>query len=275
MSEVLDMDHLKNWVGKEERAVDVITPVLVQKFVATLNGSCLGLHWCLAPPIVAMDEIGHDGHPQKGGFLPPVPLKYRMWAAGETVFHASLPNQGIVERLSVVEDVTLKQGRTGPLVFVNVLHTYSADDVVRLKEKQTIVYKESAAAAQPQAGEPFQPDFERILQTNSVLLFRYSALTFNGHRIHYDAPYARDVEGYEGLVVHGPLIATCLMQMAADEASRNGVALERFAFRGVSPAIADHDLHLLGRSEGNHFLLEARDTQGRVKVKAEAYLKSV
>lgn len=273
MSDALDMDHLMGWVGREERAVDVITPVLIEKFQATLGGSSMGLHWCLAPSVVPMGEVGHDGHPKKGGFLPPVPLKYRMWAAGETTFCTPFPDEGEVERLSVVKDITMKQGRTGPLVFVNVVHSYSACGVERLKEKQTIVYKQTAAAAPSQPGGPFHADFERTMQTNSVLLFRYSALTFNGHRIHYDAPYARDVEGYEGPVVHGPLIATCLMQTAADEAERRSMILERFTFRGVSPAISDQPLCLLGRIDENALILEARDGQDRVKMKAEAQLK--
>ena len=274
MSAALDMDHLAGWVGREEAAVDLITPALVDRFSATLGGSALGLHWCLAPPTVPMSDVGHDGHPKKGGFLPPVPLQYRMWAAGETMFHSDLPENGEVERHSTIEDVTLKQGRTGPLVFVNVLHRYSAEKTVWLQERQTIVYKETAAAAPSNAGEPFIADFERVFETNSVLLFRYSALTFNGHRIHYDEPYAREVEGYQGLVVHGPMIATCLMQMAASEAERMGAAIENFRFRGVSPAIAGGNLQLLGKREEGGFTLEARDEDGRVKMKAKANLKA-
>lgn len=274
MSVALDMDHLERWVGREERAVDLITPALVERFKATLGGSSLGLHWCLAPPTVSMSDIGDDGHPKKGGFLPPVPLRYRMWAAGETTFYSDLPDNGAVERQSTIEDVSLKQGRTGPLVFVNVVHRYYADETIRLQERQTIVYKETATAAAPSAGEPFEADFSRVLKTNSVLLFRYSALTFNGHRIHYDAPYAREVEGYQGLVVHGPLIATCLMQMAESEAARMGAGLESFNFRGVSPAIAGDDLQLLGRRDESGFILEARDAAGHVKMQASAALRA-
>ena len=274
MSAALDMDVLSRWVGCEERAVDFITPALVDRFKATLGGSALGLHWCLAMPTVPMSDVGHDGHPKKGGFLPPVPLQYRMWAAGETTFYSDLPDTGAVEWHSTIEDVTLKQGRTGPLVFVNVLHRYSAEETVRLQERQTIVYKETAAAAPSNLGELFEVDFDRVLETNSVLLFRYSALTFNGHRIHYDEPYAREVEGYEGLVVHGPMIATCLMQLAANEAERMGVALENFSFRGVSPAIAGDDLQLLGRREEGGFILEARNAAGHVKMQAKATLKA-
>ena len=221
-----------------------------------------------------MNDVGHDGHPQKGGFLPPVPLRYRMWAAGETTFFSDLPGNGTVERHSTIEDVTLKKGRTGPLVFVNVVHRYRAEEELQLQERQTIVYKETAAAAPSKMGEPFKADFQQALETNSVLLFRYSALTFNGYRIHYDEPYAREVEGYEGLVVHGPLIATCLMQMAASEAERMSVALENFSFRGVSPAIAGDDLQLLGRRDEGGFILEARDGAGHVKMQAKAALKA-
>ena len=274
MSVPLDMGHLERWVGREERASDLITPALVERFKATLGGSLLGLHWCLAPPTVPMSEVGDDGHPQKGGFLPPVPLQYRMWAAGETVFFADLPENGAVERHSTIEDVTLKQGSTGPLVFVNVVHRYHAEEELKLQERQTIVYKETAAAAPSKMGKSFKADFQQALETNSVLLFRYSALTFNGHRIHYDDPYARKVEGYEGIVVHGPMIATCLMQLAASEAERMGVALESFSFRGVSPAISGDDLQLLGRCEEGGFVLEARNAAGHVKMKATAALKA-
>lgn len=274
MSRALDMDHLARWVGREERASDLITPALVDRFRATLGGPLLGLHWCLAPPTVPMSEVGDDGHPQKGGFLPPVPLRYRMWAAGETTFFGDLPNKGAVERHSMIEDVTLKQGNTGPLVFVNVVHRYHAEEELKLQERQTIVYKETAAAAPSKLGEPFGADFQQVLQTNAVLLFRYSALTFNGHRIHYDEPYARNVEGYEGIVVHGPMIATCLMQLAASEAERMGRALENFSFRGVSPAISGDDLQLLGQREEGGFILEARNAAGHVKMKAKATLKA-
>ena len=274
MSVGLDMEHLTTWVGREERASDLITPALVDRFRATLGGSLLGLHWCLAPPTVPMSEVGHDGHPQKGGFLPPVPLQYRMWAAGETTFFSNLPDNGAVERHSRIEDVTLKQGRTGPLVFVNVLHRYSAEEELKLQERQTIVYKETAAAASSKMGEPFGANFQQVIETNTVLLFRYSALTFNGHRIHYDEPYAREVEGYEGVVVHGPMIATYLMQMAASEAARMGVKLQSFSFRGVSPAISGGDLQLLGRRDDGGFALEARDASGHVKMKAKAVLKA-
>ncbi|MEP3628860.1 MAG: MaoC family dehydratase N-terminal domain-containing protein [Hyphomicrobiales bacterium] len=274
MSAALDMDDLTRWVGREERAVDFITPALVDRFKATLGSSALGLHWCLAMPTVPMSDVGHDGHPKKGGFLPPVPLQYRMWAAGETTFYSDLPETGEVERHSTIDDVTLKQGRTGPLVFVNVLHRYSAEGRIRLQERQTIVYKETAASAPSHAGDPFAADFEQMLETNSVLLFRYSALTFNGHRIHYDEPYAREVEGYEGIVVHGPMIATCLMQMAGREAERMGVTLENFTFRGVSPAIAGGTLQLLGKREEGGFILQAQDDEGRVKMEAKASLKA-
>ena len=122
-------------------------------------------------------------------------------------------------------------------------------------------------------GDPFEANFQQVIETNTVLLFRYSALTFNGHRIHYDEPYAHEVEGYEGVVVHGPMIATYLMQMAASEAARMGTKLQSFSFRGVSPAISGSDLQLLGRRDAGGFALEARDANGHVKMKAKAALE--
>ena len=184
MTQALNMDKLAKWIGREERTVDTITAGLIARFQATLGSGLFGLHWCLAPPTVSIDDVGLDGHPKKGGFLPPVPLQYRMWAAGEIMFLSPIPNAGEVERHSVIEDVTFKEGRTGPLVFVNILHRYSANKVQLLSEQQTIVYKETATAAKVEPSAPFVADFEKVLKTDPVLLFRYSALTFNGYGAH-------------------------------------------------------------------------------------------
>ncbi|MBL4623127.1 MAG: MaoC family dehydratase N-terminal domain-containing protein, partial [Immundisolibacteraceae bacterium] len=197
----------------------------------------LGIHWCLAAPAAPGNNLGADGHPKRGGFLPPVPLPSRMWAGGELVFHAPLRVGDLVTRHSRVENVTLKQGRSGPLVFVTIEHQTHAGDTLVLTERQDLVYKQAnpklADTAKPIIEAPHQTDTESIT-VNSVDLFRYSALTFNSHRIHYDRDYALTEEGYPGLVVHGPFQTTLLMNQAAKLC--NGLP-KRFSFRGVAPLI--------------------------------------
>ncbi len=244
----LDIEHLKGWIGRSMEAEDVVTPRLVAEYRATFEERLadtpggeapLGLHWCLAPPIAPMSEIGEDGHPAKGGFLPPVPLPRRMWAGGEVETHAPLLVGDVVVKHSVVESVAAKQGRTGPLCFVTVRHRFSTARGLAVSERHDIVYREADTGIAPpkeSAPAPARPA-ERTweIEASPVLLFRYSALTFNGHRIHYDKPYVTGVEGYRGLVVHGPLQATVCFNMAATLAGR---VPRRFSFRNVAPMTA-------------------------------------
>ncbi len=250
---MLDIDHLKTWIGRTTEAEDVVTPRLVAEYRATFEAQLaetpadeapLGLHWCLAPPIAPMGELGADGHPTKGGFLPPVPLPRRMWAGGEVETHASLRVGDTVAKHSTIESVAFKEGRTGPLCFVAVRHRFSTARGLAVSERHDIVYRAAetaparpSAAASTEPAAAAQPEAERTweVETSPMLLFRYSAMTFNGHRIHYDHPYVTGEEGYSGLIVHGPIQATVCLNMAATLAGR---APRRFGFRNVSPMTA-------------------------------------
>ncbi len=208
------------------------------------------LQWCLAPPTVAMSEIGPDGHPARGGFLPPVPLPRRMWAGGRLTFHDALRVGDTVERASIVEKVTLKEGRTGPLCFVLVSHKFSTERGLAIEEEHDIVYRglDAPAAGTPlKADEMGETDASETISPSPVLLVRYSALTFNGHRIHYDRNYVTEVEGYPGLIVHGPLQATLLLQLAA---RLNGdTPVRSFSFRALSPLFDLSTFILNGRMD--------------------------
>ncbi len=235
--------HLTDWIGRQEQAPgDTITPRLLAAFRATLGAFAAplavppGLHWCLSPPMEPPEGLGPDGHPAKGGFLPPVALPRRMWAGGELEFLAPFEPGDAVARLSRIDSVTQKQGRSGPLCFVSVRHDLSTPRGPALRELHHIVYREAASGpAAPTPPLPARPDFAAGWQVpvDPVLLFRYSALTFNGHRIHYDEPYARTVEHYPGLVIHGPLMATLMLNLAT---ATRGAVPRRFTFRGVNPA---------------------------------------
>lgn len=247
----LDIDYLRQWIGREERISETITPSLVERFEATLGRSAhrmpdaapLAIHWCLAPPAMPSDELGPDGHPPRGGFLPPVPLPRRMWAGGKLTFHHPLRVGAAMTRASRIADLAHKTGRSGELVFVTVEHSIENDGIAAITERQDIVYRnveEPAKSPAPsprldaQTPKPAQTvDHSETVEATTTLLFRYSALTFNGHRIHYDLDYAREVEGYPGLVVHGPLQATLMLHMAAR--LNEGEQPREFSYRGVSP----------------------------------------
>jgi 3-methylfumaryl-CoA hydratase len=231
----------------------------------------LGLHWCLAPPIVQMAALGDDGHPRRGGFLPPVPLPRRMWAGGELAFDAPLQVGDAVTRTSQIKDVTIKEGRSGAMCFVTVRHSWATERGPALEERQDIVYRAAnaarpAAAVRAEVSLP-QASRQRVWPCDPLLLFRYSALTFNGHRIHYDCPYVTEVEGYPGLVVHGPLQATLLLGLAAEAQGRTP---RRFAFRGVAPLTATGPI--IGKAGPNRgeLGLWIEDGSGRTTMTADA-----
>lgn len=243
----VDVDHLRSWIGKQEAQTDTITPQLARAYLATVLDQApspragepvpQGLHWCLASATAPMYELGDDGHPARGGFLPPVPLPRRMWAGSRVRFFSPLRVGDEVERQSTIKDVTVKEGRTGALCFVVVAHRYATSRGVAIEEEQDIVYRAAdsggAPAAAPIVEEPESAEFRRVVEASPMLLFRYSALTFNGHRIHYDRSYATGVENYPGLVVHGPLQAALLLALA--DAMRPERRCTEFSFRGLRP----------------------------------------
>jgi 3-methylfumaryl-CoA hydratase len=246
MTEKLDLDHLRQWIGRTTQVSDSVTAQLTKGLRATLfleigepkvgDAAPITVHWCLGQPVVAMSELGPDGHPARGGFLPPVPLPRRMWAGGELEFVDALRVGDEVTRTSRIADVTLKTGSTGTLCFVAVDHLIATSRGTAIRERQDIVYRNvspgAPASAKPAAPPPAAQHRETHM-ADTVLLFRYSALTFNGHRIHYDRDYVTRVEGYPGLIFHGPMQAALMVEFAAK--LRGGRLPRKFSYRGVQP----------------------------------------
>jgi 3-methylfumaryl-CoA hydratase len=278
--------HWRQWIGRTERRTDLVTAAPIAALAATLDqpgpeplpGSPAPAlaHWLYFLPVAAQGALGPDGHPQRGGFLPPVPLPRRMWAGGRLDFLHPLHVGDEVERVSRIMNVDAKAGRSGTLVFVTVRHEVSNARGLAIAEEHDIVYRDApspsplpdAPATEPLSA-PGGESFSRALEPDAVLLFRYSALTFNGHRIHYDRPYATEAEGYPGLVVHGPLLATLLVDLLHRE--RPHARLRRFAFTALRPVFDTHPIRLCGRDEGGStFPLWVRDHEGLLAMRAEA-----
>ncbi|MEQ8411865.1 MAG: MaoC family dehydratase N-terminal domain-containing protein [Erythrobacter sp.] len=283
--------NYEDWIGREARARDTLTPALAARFFATFDLDApesrimpQGIHFCLCTPEAPTAMLGKDGHPARdakgvhspASFLPPFPMERRMWASSAIEFRAPLPVGAAIERISRVVSIKQKEGSSGPLAFVDVAHETHANGTLSVIETQTLVYREAAAPdaslTPPEPGEArFDTsawDAHTALTPDPRLLFRYSALTFNTHRIHYDAPYARGVERYRGLVVHGPLTASLLLQLATRELGENRV--RTFAFRGMSPAIAGDLLHLAMREGQEGYELGAFAADGRQVMGAAA-----
>ncbi len=274
----VDITHLREWVGRSQSDLDVLSSRQARLMAATLgipqsdfvDGTPLPplWHWHYflsgAPP----SALGRDGHPARGGFLPPVPLSNRMWAGGALEFHGDLPLGANVQKRSSIASVEHKQGRTGELVFVTVLHEVLREGKVLVTEHHDIVYKEASKAGATAAMlEIPEPQQTRRVKPDSTMLFRYSALTFNGHRIHYDADYCREVEGYPNLVIHGPLNATLLARFAEEVSGRR---LKHFRYRAVQPAILGNELEFNAAPDGDQLVVWVSLTGGAVSMRAEA-----
>ena len=281
------MSEWDSWIGREELRRDRVDEAHVARWLATLNRTApmdgtvpQGYHFCLCTPDAPTARLGIDGHPMRddspASFLPPVPLPRRMWASSKVEFLATLRLGEAIERRSRVQSVTAKQGGSGSLVFVDVEHETSGVDGVAVREVQSLVYRETVPAGSPPAPPPpgegkFDTagwDVHQALVPGEVLLFRFSALTFNTHRIHYDLPYAAQEEGYRGLIVHGPLMATLLLDLARQSFGEN--ALKRFAFRAMSPGVCGEALHLVMRGSGEEIELGAFASDGRHVMSATA-----
>jgi 3-methylfumaryl-CoA hydratase len=244
MTRPVDIDHLREWIGRTETVEDEITIERARAFTATISGDLsvpkkgdpapLAFHWCLAPRLSTLADADLDGHPKRGDFLPPVAMPRRMWAGGELELLAPLRIGDTVRRQSRIEDIAFKTGRSGRLCFVTVAHEFSARGSTAIRERHDIVYRDKATGEKVAAPETTAKPFsaEQVIDPSPILLFRYSALTFNSHRIHYDVDYAMREEGYAGLVVHGPLQATLLLHHSAAMAGR---APQRFSYRGIAP----------------------------------------
>jgi 3-methylfumaryl-CoA hydratase len=280
----MDMPYLREWLGRTESRADTVTHTPIAALSATLdrndalpqNGDALPplWHWLYFLPIARQSELGPDGHPARGGFLPPVPLPRRMWAGGRLQFHQPLRVGDAISRVSRIVDVSHKEGRTGPLVFVLVRHEISNADGVALTEEHDIVYRDNPKPDDPvpkPVAAPADHAWMREIRPDDVLLFRYSALTFNGHRIHYDRRYVTEVEGYPGLIVHGPLIATLLVDLVRRELPQ--AKLQRFEFKAIRPTFDGRTMRVCGKQDGEGQLsLWAQDHEGYLTMKATAQI---
>ena len=266
----LDLAHLQQWIGNTEAAEDFVSPAAVEGFQRTLDydetdllHAPPGFHWTLGIAKPKISEIGRDGHAKLGGFLPPVPGLNRMWAGSTLTFKQPLVVGQRIRRRSTIANVELKSGRSGPLVFVTVQHSYDQAEETCFEEQQKLVFRTPPDPSKP-VREPDQapqnPDVQREITPNPVMLFRYSALTFNGHRIHYDVDYCREVEGYPGLVVHGPLLATFLMDLAVQ--MKPECQLRKFGFRALNPVFCTGPFLVCGREEDSVLKLWVAHPQG-------------
>ncbi|MFK7869344.1 MAG: MaoC family dehydratase N-terminal domain-containing protein [Roseobacter sp.] len=246
---------LTDWVGRTQTVTGCLSPDVAATVHATLAPSDTACpqdgepmpalwHWYAFPPIVGTEALGFDGHPKLGGFMPPVPFERRMWASGRLTFFNDLRIGEPIRKTSTIVSVDEKSGSTGGMVFVELDIELSGADGLAVRETQTIVYLPIAPEFTPPPKKPAPGEdmvFNKLHPVSTVLLFRYSAITFNAHRIHYDLPYAQEIEHYPGLVVHGPLQANLLMAEATRWKDRRP---DRFSFRGVHPMFHDCDMHL-------------------------------
>lgn len=278
----LDLDHLRQWVGRTEQRTDEMTAMPLAALAATLDrddpspgpGSEVPplWHWLFFAAVARQSDLGPDGHPKRGEFLPPVPLPRRMFAGGRLEFLQSLRVGDRITRTSKVTRVDGKQGRSGALVFVTVRHEFARGGEPAMTEEHDIVYRDNPQPGVPVAEQqpaPTDEAFAREIAPDPVLLFRYSALTFNGHRIHYDRSYVTQVERYPGLIVHGPLIATLLLDLLRRNVSEARV--RRFSFRAVRPLFDIHRFTVCGRPDRErNYALWARDHEGALAMDANA-----
>jgi len=280
MTEKPDLDHLRQWIGRTQEASDIVTAQLVKGLRATLfmeigtpkpgDAAPFTVHWCLAQPVYPMSELGPDGHPARGGFLPPVPLPRRMWAGGELEFFEPLRVGDETTRTSRISDVTMKTGSTGVLCFVSVEHLITTPRGTAIRERQDIVYRDVSPAQASAPAKPPAPAAQHRVShmADPVLLFRYSALTFNGHRIHYDRDYVTRVEGYPGLIFHGPLQAALLVEFAAK--LHGGTAPKKFSYRGLQPLFEGSEFSINANDAGAGMELWTANSQGHPTMKGTA-----
>jgi 3-methylfumaryl-CoA hydratase len=280
--------NLQDWIGRSETVADTATATPYAALAATLDqpdtlrpAPATPLpplwHWLYFLPLAAQSDIGPDGHPKRGGFMPPVPLPRRMWAGSDFEFHEPLRIGDALSRTSTIIDVKEKSGRTGSLMFVKVRHEIrrNGERKVALTEHHNIVYRaapEPGDVPPPPQAAPKDSAWQRTIVPSDVLLFRYSALTFNGHRIHYDRKYVTEVEGYPGLIVHGPLIATLLMDLLRRE--QPDAKVLRFEFKAVRPTFDTHAFSVHGQpsADGKTVHLWGRDHDGWLTMDATATL---
>ncbi|MCX7215665.1 MAG: MaoC/PaaZ C-terminal domain-containing protein [Burkholderiales bacterium] len=281
----LDAGKLAAWVGRSETITDQIDIGRAVAMAATLDspvslaiGDSLPplWHWLYFWSAIPASQLGTDGHAQRGEFLPPVTLPRRMWAGGRLKFLAPLPLGAQAERVSRIKAVDVKQGKSGPLVFVTVAHDISVQARLVIQEEHDIVYRDTLQAGDSSFNAKLAPTdahWSRQISPDPVQLFRYSALTFNGYRIHYDRTYTTEVEGYPGLIVHGPLIASLLTDLVSRELPDRTIA--EFSFRAIAPLFDTEPFSVHGRlePEGKQVVLWAANSRGELAMQAEAQLR--
>jgi 3-methylfumaryl-CoA hydratase len=273
-------DALTRWIGRTETREDTVTAAPIVALCALLDrddpepraGDTAPplAHWLYFLPRYRQSEAGADGHATKGGFLPPIDLPRRMWAGSRLEFLRPLEVGSKVTRVSRIANVAEKEGRSGRLVFVTVRHEVSDAGGLVLTDEHDIVFRGEAALAPKPMPAPTDETWRREIHPDPVLLFRYSAVTFNSHRIHYDHPYVTQVEGYPGLVVHGPLIATLLIDLLRRSAP--GVTVKTFAFRALRPLYDTANFFTCGAPDRSNrgARLWTRDAEGAMTMEATA-----
>ena len=275
----LSAEYLRQWIGKQEIIEETISAGPLRRMRATLDCESETIndgevipplwHWAYFLSLVRASELGRDGHAALGDLMPLVPLPRRTWAGGKITINDTIRVGETARRESTVRDVQLKQGRTGKLCFVEVEHSFFVGKDLRFSEIHNIVYRDVKQPEEDEILPPVSPNdaqWTREVIPDSILLFRYSALTFNGHRIHYDLDFCRDQEGYPGLVFHGPLTATLLLQLAGEH--NPGKALEEYEFRAYSPLFDNAPFTFNGKMDGPVAELWASNADGRLAMKA-------
>ncbi len=279
------IDHWRRWIGRTETDRDVIDVLRARAMQATLDdpGPLLEpgdplpplWHWLYFWSLAPHATLGPDGHGARGEFLPPIHLPRRMWAGGHFTFIKPLKVGATATRQSKLADIQQKRGSTGQLLFVTIEHEIADDEGLCVKEVQEIVFREAAKPGEkPERGDaaPVVLPWRRIVTPDPLLLFRYSALTFNGHRIHYDLMYATEEEGYPGLVVHGPLLATLMMELAREKVKDRQI--KSFVYRALHPVFDTGAFSVGGRNgqDGNSAELWIADSYGTLAMQARADL---
>ena len=279
----INIDELKTWIGSSEESVDEVSKSLEKRFKATLDldpgnpakgdEASSGIHWTLAPAVVKSSLLGKDSHPEKGSFLPPVPLPRRMWAGCETEFFSPLYIGDIVTKKSTIVDIIIKNGKSGLLCFVKAKYEFFVESHLIIKEYHDIVYRDLQPIDKSKITKINLPNFVSSYEENffahPTTLFRYSAITFNGHRIHYDYPYSVNEEGYDDLVFHGPLQATLLLR-AAEKFKK--IRVKKFIHKGIAPVYANENLFISIESKTNQNVKCFTSTlNAGLTMKAEAF----
>ena len=277
-----ELEALKNWIGKSEAAEERADAFQIQGLFALLDKSSFPRegepvgpmgHWCYFNPRVLATEIGPDGHPARGGFMPPVPLPRRMFGGFRATHYQPLIIGEMMQRKARIIDVQIKQGKTGKLVICTVRHSFYGENGLAIEEDHDYIYRDNPLAnerATSDAGKsttvPTDHRWSKTITPNPVMLFRYSAVTFNGHRIHYDRRYVTEIEGYPALVVHGPLIATLLLELALD--NNSGHTVQKFDFQARAPLFDDAPFSIAGKPTVNGCSLWSATPAGNYSARA-------